>query len=257
MKAISLFTGLGILDRAAESAGIEVIVQCEIDQAFHQNLSRLNPSARLFADITEIDETKLPYADIIFGGDPCQPHSISGKRKGTEDPRFLWPHFARIVAAVRPPWVVNENVTGTISNMVLDGKISDLEALGYTCEAYCLPAVAIGANNKRNRVFLVAHTDRQQRNDKFEMLSAPELDKWAHQTVQEKEKQAGGLQWEWEHARGHLGRIYPIPDRQFSSGLYDGATELVNTKGLGNAVNPWIAQRIFSGIKAIHTHLGR
>jgi DNA (cytosine-5)-methyltransferase 1 len=92
------------------------------------------PGAKLYGDIHEFDAKKYNGAvDIISGGDPCQPSSLQSKMLGKADHRYLWPQYLRIVKEVQPLWVVNENVPGSIFNGILDGKISDLEAEGYTC----------------------------------------------------------------------------------------------------------------------------
>ena len=100
----------------------------------------------------------LPPVDVICGGFPCQPHSLAGKRKGAADDRDLWPEFKRLIDELRPRWVVAENVPG-IRTTILDAVLSDLEGMGYSWEAAIIPAVAVDAPHRRDRVWIVAHTE--------------------------------------------------------------------------------------------------
>lgn len=100
--------------------------------------------------------------DLITGGFPCQPVSLAGRRKGAEDDRWLWAEMARVVADVRPRWVLAENTPGLIS-MGLDDCLFDLESLGYEAWTVVLPACALGAWHRRDRVWVVAHAERPER----------------------------------------------------------------------------------------------
>jgi DNA (cytosine-5)-methyltransferase 1 len=100
--------------------------------------------------------------DLICGGYPCQPFSHAGKRQGQEDDRHLWPEMHRLVATIRPRWVIAENVAGHIS-MGLDSVLSDLEGEGYTCWPIILPACSVGAPHRRDRVWIVANADDTER----------------------------------------------------------------------------------------------
>jgi len=110
------------------------------------------------------DRRPHPAIDLICGGFPCQPWSAAGKRGGTEDDRDLWPEMLRIIEAVRPNWVIGENVRNFVSmEMGLDRSISDLENIGYAVQPLVIPACAVDAPHRRDRVWIVAHNDRQQR----------------------------------------------------------------------------------------------
>lgn len=102
--------------------------------------------------------------DVISGGFPCQPFSVAGKRRGKEDDRYLWPEMLRIVQEIRPSWIVGENVAGIV-NMALDTVLSDLENLGYSCQAFIIPACAVDAAHRRDRCAIVAYADYGQHND--------------------------------------------------------------------------------------------
>jgi DNA (cytosine-5)-methyltransferase 1 len=99
--------------------------------------------------------------DLITGGYPCQPFSLAGKRLGTEDDRHLWPYIAALVADLQPRRCLFENVYGHVS-MGLDAVLSDLEALGYACGAVVVPACAVGAPHRRDRVWILADAHEQR-----------------------------------------------------------------------------------------------
>lgn len=144
---------------AAKLLEMEVCWQVEIELAYHRYLNKNYPDSQKHRYDGYVGKRNLQPVDIICGGDPCQPHSYSGIRKGMSDDRYRWPEMFRIIRELRPNWVVNENVVGTISNMVLDQKIADLESIGYSCQAFVLPAVATNAVHVRKRVFLIAHSN--------------------------------------------------------------------------------------------------
>jgi len=96
--------------------------------------------------------------DLLTGGFPCQPFSTAGKRKGTEDDRFLWPEMRRVISEVRPRWIVGENVAGIIE-MALGQVCAELESLDYEVQCFLIPACAVNAPHRRDRVWIVAHAD--------------------------------------------------------------------------------------------------
>lgn len=161
MKALSLFTGIGGMDLAAQWAGIEVVAMCEIEPYAVEILKRRFPNVKIFGDVSKLSREVLEREgietktiDIVFGGFPCQPFSVAGKRRGKEDERFLWGEFSRLIYEIRPSWVIAENVPGLIS-IALDDVLSDLENKGYKTRTFLYPASAVGAPHKRERLFII------------------------------------------------------------------------------------------------------
>lgn len=160
---LSLFSGIGGLDIAAEMAGIKTVGQCEWADFQTKVLEKHWPDVPRWRDIRTLtgdsfyERTGLRTVDIVSGGFPCQPFSLAGKRKGKDDDRYLWPEMLRVIRELRPTWVIGENVPGIV-NMALDKVLSDLEGEGYTAQPFIIPACGVDAPHRRDRVCIVAYT---------------------------------------------------------------------------------------------------
>ena len=157
---LSLFSGIGGLDLAAEMAGFRTVGQCEWSDYPTKVLEKHWPDVPRWRDIRTLtgerfyENTGMRTVDAISGGFPCQPFSVAGKRRGKEDDRYLWPEMLRVISELRPTWVVGENVAGIV-NMALDTVLSDLENIGYACQAIVIPACAVDASHRRDRVCIL------------------------------------------------------------------------------------------------------
>ena len=160
MKHGSLFSGIGGFDLAAEWMGWENIFHCEYNEFGRKILNYYWPESISYNDIKETDFTKHSgQIDILTGGFPCQPYSTSGKRKGKEDDRHLWPEMLRAISEIKPRWIVGENVIGIISwneGLVFEEVQLEMEAQGYETAAFVFPACAVGAPHRRDRVWFVS-----------------------------------------------------------------------------------------------------
>lgn len=290
----SLFSGIGGFDLASEWMGWENVFHCEINNKLRSYLQYYWSNAESYGDITQTDFTIWRgRIDIITGGDPCQPHSHAGLGRGKADNRYLWPEMFRSIRESEPPWVVNENVYGSISNGILDIKIDDLESLGYEAQSYCIPAEAVGALHQRERVWIVAFNsdyygkhrkpgknesqgkkEKLQERDKVQFFGEP-VNLWDYTTNPNSER------FKKQH-NAEKSKVLPeglsryfgfgidphgdIPKDIIESaimGMLNGLPEGMDytnrnqrIKGLGNAIVPQIAFEIFKAIQAIISHLG-
>ena len=152
----SLFSGIGGFDLGLERAGMKVIWQSEIDPFACKVLKKHWPDVPNLGDINKIDWTNIERPDVICGGYPCQPFSTAGKRGGATDPRHLWPAMFNAICLLRPRYALMENVRGHLS-MGFDQVLGDLASVGFDAEWQVIPAAAVGAPHKRDRVFIVAY----------------------------------------------------------------------------------------------------
>lgn len=138
-----------------------VIWQSEIDPYGSRVLAKHWPHVPNLGDVTKIDWSSVERPDLVCGGYPCQPFSVAGSRRGTDDARHLWPHFADALRVLRPEWALLENVPGHLS-LGFGDVLGDLADLGYDTEWECIPAAAVGAPHLRWRLFVVAHANRSR-----------------------------------------------------------------------------------------------
>lgn len=226
---LDLFSGIGGFALAAQMVGgIKTAAFCEIDPWARQVLAKNFPNVPICEDVKTLNPNDYGRIDLITGGYPCQPFSAAGERRGEEDARHLWPEMRRIVEAARPRWMLAENVAGHIS-MGLDEVLADLDAIGYAATATVIPACAVGAIHRRDRVWIAAHDSR---------LGIP----W---DIETKIPRIESLQ-----RREDGGGLAPLRDMPAlpASGLCrasDGIPRRVDRlRGLGNAIVPQVAAEI-------------
>ena len=159
---LSLFSGIGGLDLAAEWAGFKTVGQCEYADYPYAVLQKHWPDVPRWCDIRTLTaedfyaKTRLRTVDIISGGFPCQPFSVAGKQRGTADDRYLWPEMRRIVRELHPAWICGENVPN-IKNLALDQVLADLEEAGYETATLHIPACGVGAWHRRERIAIMGY----------------------------------------------------------------------------------------------------
>ena len=166
MKHGSLFSGIGGFDLAAQWMGWENVFHCEWNEFGKRVLKYYWPEAISYDDITKTDFTiHRGKINILTGGFPCQPYSSAGKRLGKEDDRHLWLEMLRAIREIAPKYVVGENVSGLLSwngGLVFNEVQADLEAEGYEVQPCVLPAAAVNAPHRRDRVWFIAYSKSEQ-----------------------------------------------------------------------------------------------
>ncbi len=246
MRAVSLFSGVGGLDLGFERAGIETVLQVEIDQFCRQVLAKHWPDVRRIADVRDVTKADVQGVDVVMGGFPCQPVSDQGERRVHDDDRWMWPEFRRVVEAARPRYVAIENVPGLLKR---GGRevLRDLAALGFDAEWTTLTARAFGAPHHRERVFIVAYP-RGYGCGVLERTEERGRDSWDLPTA---------ALTGWEAWRGWLRETLAAGDWDEPEagllGVDDGVPERVDrrrVKACGNAVVPQVAEFIANRIVA-------
>lgn len=161
---LSLFSGIGGLDLAAEWAGFTTVGQCEFADYPTKVLEKHWPDVPRWRDVRTLtkesfyERTGLRTVDVLSGGFPCQPFSVAGKQKGKGDARYLWPEMLRVITELRPRCIVGENVPGIIK-IAAGQVVKDLERAGYHVVVFNFEAAAVGDWHRRSRVFFTGLAD--------------------------------------------------------------------------------------------------
>jgi len=154
---IDLFSGIGGFALASKWAGFETIQFVENDNYCCKVLKKNFPEIPIHDDIRTFKATDFRGCGLITGGVPCQPVSQAGKRRGSEDDRWLWPQMYRVILESRPTYVLIENVAGLIT-LGLDDVLVDLEKADYSFQTFNIPAVAVDARHRRQRIWILAYS---------------------------------------------------------------------------------------------------
>jgi DNA (cytosine-5)-methyltransferase 1 len=209
MRHLDLFSGIGGFAYAVDQVwGDAEHIFCDNDKFCRAVLKKHWPEARIYDDIKEItantfgqqlerkNQRKTRHSKcarrggdigLLTGGFPCQPFSAAGARRGTADDRYLWPEMLRVIRLTKPQWVVAENVGGLVTwdeGMVLEQVCADLEAAGYEVQPLIIPAIAVNAPHRRDRVWFVAHAKSDGYGGKvgLERQSNKEATKYSHES---------------------------------------------------------------------------
>lgn len=244
MTHLSLFSGIGGLDLAAEMAGFTTIGQCEWADFPTKVLEKHWPDVPRWRDIRTLtkesfyEKTGLRTVDVISGGFPCQPFSVAGKRRGKEDDRYLWPEMLRVISELTTKFVIAENVSGLV-RIALDEILSGLEEIGYTARAYYSEARNVGGLFRGGRIAIVATSNNRSTPLRWDWeLQADEAIDGIRDYNGGRTKKPN-LRERWELESRPYGVAYGIPDR------------VDRLKCLGNAVVPQQFYPIFQAIADI------
>lgn len=283
MNHIGLFEGIGGFSLAADWMGWETIAWCEINGFCQKILKQHFPKAIGHGDIKTTDfSIYRGQCDIVTGGFPCQPFSSAGKRKGTEDNRYLWPEMLRAIREISPRWIVGENVRGLTNwngGLVFDEVQADLETEGYEVLPFLLPACAVNAPHRRDRIWFIAYAVSSRTragtsrcNQSWELLQEG---KWKENKQFNKSISESGIITNADSSERCEGRLYPsesetaeryirprnargherrnwedFPTQPPVCRRDDGVPNRVDRiKALGNAVVPQLVFQIFKAIE--------
>jgi DNA (cytosine-5)-methyltransferase 1 len=243
MRSIELFAGIGGIALAAEWAGIETVAFCEREPFCQKVLNKHWPDVPIFDDVRTLNKDVLEQRgikeiDLISGGFPCQPYSIAGKKQGSEDERALWDEMFRIIKEIRPRWVVGENVDNFTRMDDFEKANANLESIGYQVESFIIPASAVGAPHRRNRVFMVGYSFSESE------LQTDKTTGTIGSNRETRESIAGKF-------RGKVARTYWQANQPPICGMDDGISKELDKNrliALGNAVVP---QQIYPVFKTI------
>ena len=174
MRHLDLCSGIGGFALGFQWAALsKPVMFCDTEEWCRKVLAKHWPDVPISTDVKELanEPRQIPAFDILTAGYPCQPFSLAGERKGTEDDRHIWPHIFEIVACKRPTWCVFENVYGHVS-MGLDEVLSDLEGEGYAARPFVVPACSVDAPHRRDRLWVIAQNvadtrHRRRRNQRI------------------------------------------------------------------------------------------
>jgi DNA (cytosine-5)-methyltransferase 1 len=154
---LDLFSGIGGFALAAKWNGYRTVGFCDNEPYAQAVLKKHWPEVPCHKDIREVRGDLYAGVTLLTGGFPCQPFSVAGKQRGKDDNRYLWPEMLRVIREARPAWIIGENVAGIV-NLALDTVCADLEAEGYEVEPIIIPACAVDAPHRRDRVWIVGHS---------------------------------------------------------------------------------------------------
>jgi DNA (cytosine-5)-methyltransferase 1 len=259
MAHVDLCSGIGGFALGFEWAGLsKPVLFCDIEPWSRKVLAKHWPNVPIAEDVKELandPDRFIPRTDprntILTAGYPCQPFSVAGKQRGTEDDRHIWPFISQIITHKRPAWCVLENVHGHVA-LGLDEVLADLEAQDYAARAFIVPACAVNAPHRRDRIWIIAHTNSQ---------GEPDVTRF----TEEGQRMVGGAKYQsWWAVEPRMGDLVdglpkgldrfdgwerePADIPRVATGVKDRVSRL---RGLGNAILPQIAMQIGLTIKAV------
>jgi DNA (cytosine-5)-methyltransferase 1 len=284
MRHGSLFSGIGGFDLAAEWMGWTNVFHCEWMEFPRKVLDYHFPNADSHIDICKTDFKKYANKiDILTGGFPCQPFSVAGKRKGTDDERYLWGEMLRAIQEIKPKFVIAENVYGITNidgGLVFEQVCLDLEDQGYEVQPFIIPACAKNAPHRRDRCWFIAYGNKRDREEvgfqtrREKHLDRVEGEKYASNTNsigqefrEEREcsktkSQSVDKQFK-RCSKLYGGNFEKFPSQSPICGRNDGLPRELDgitfskwraesIKGYGNAIVPQIAYQLFEIIQELN-----
>lgn len=283
MKHLDLFSGIGGFALATEMVWPDVEhIFCDNEPFSQAVLKKHWPNSKIYGDIRQLKGNTLGPIDLVTGGFPCQPFSASGRKGGKNDDRHLWPEMFRVIQETQPTWVIGENVAGIINMAEFEGVCTDLESESYEVQPIVIPACAVNAPHRRDRVWIIAHLTSNRKQSLSNITGQKNLDAFGENSITSDTQGVGhrGRSSEQRPVRegivvsGEQGRSTARDQDEgcFERSWYETAAELcgmddglptemdefkftkaqhrnARIKGLGNAIVPQVAVEIMKLIK--------
>lgn len=257
---LDLFAGIGGFSLAGHWAGFQTAAFCEIEPFCQKVLAKNFPGIPIYDDIRSLTKERMEAdgittIDIITAGYPCQSFSLAGQRKGQEDDRYLWPEVFRLIQEIRPTWILCENVAGHVT-LGIDTVLSDLEGASYACQALVIPACAIDAQHRRDRVWIVANSESKRCRERGDERNIHKTN--GRQNGQKRSISPGPSESAEDVAklgdtRGSFEEWAPWPVEpsvgRVVDGLSRGMDRPARIRALGNSIVPQVAHVIFEAMK--------
>jgi len=273
MRHLDLFSGIGGFALAAKTvwgADYECAGFCDNNPFCQAVLKKRFPGVPVFGDIRALGSASLADGhgragieeinageawqqalghvetgiDLITGGFPCQPFSQAGRRKGKADDRYLWPEMLRVIKETQPRWVLGENVAGIIS-MALRQVLADLEAAHYETRCFVVPACAVNAPHRRDRVWIVASRAADDT-----MHAGLERGSTSRPSLSSEPDRGRNWHENWPEVAARLcGMDDGLPARVDGLELSKSRHRVERLKALGNAIVPQVTVEIMKAIR--------
>ena len=245
---LDLFSGIGGFALAAKWNGYRTVGFCDNEPYAQAVLKKHWPDVPCHKDIREVRGELYAGVTLLTGGFPCQPFSDVGRKRGQADDRYLWPEMFRVICEARPTWVLGENVAG-IKNMALDQALSDLEGKDYQVQSFVIPACAVNAPHRRDRVWICAMDVAESKSLRVGGRSSQSGKRWERMVQKEQEGCEMGSKAEG-CSSSH--REWSEESESSISRILDGVSNRVDRcHALGNAIVPQVASEIIRCINKI------
>jgi DNA (cytosine-5)-methyltransferase 1 len=233
LRVLDLFSGIGGFSLGLERAGMRTVAFCEIDPYCQKVLSQHWPSTEVHGDVTQRGFVE-GEADVITAGFPCQDISLAGDGAGLAGARSgLYRHVIRAIRLVRPRFAVLENVAALLGRG-MGTVLGDMAEVGYDAEWHCIPASAVGAPHRRDRVWIIADTGGEQHQSNRPPLSgtiAEELSRANSYSYRERELQSEGAEQDQRRRIGNVGSQMADPDRDDVQGIISSFSDQKEWRG--------------------------
>ena len=245
---LDLFSGIGGFALAAKWNGYRTLAFCDNEPYAQAVLKKHWPDVPCHQDIREVRGELYAGVTLLTGGFPCQPFSDVGRKRGQADDRYLWPEMFRVICEARPTWVLGENVAG-IKNMALDQALSDLEGKDYQVQSFVIPACAVNAPHRRDRVWICAMDVAESKSLRVGGRSSQGGKRW--ERMVQKEQEGCEMGSKTEGCSSSIGEWSEESESSISR-ILDGVSNRVDRcHALGNAIVPQVASEIIRCINKV------